>query len=139
MWLLIGVAIGFILAIAAVVLFSIGKQVVNRAGDAIEIVQEEQKKELPEGVTLFDEPGEIIDDVNSFEILQVIYTDFALAFGNNFAGTLYALYNDENKYYYDREEIEVPKDKVVKQIGIYRYPSKNDIIKTVPIVMITDK
>jgi hypothetical protein len=43
------------------------------------------------------------------------------------------------KYYYDDEKIETPKGKVVRQIGIYQYPTKNDFVKTVPIIEIMDE
>lgn len=47
--------------------------------------------------------------------------------------------NRERKYYYDDEIVKVPKGKVVRQVGIYQYPTQNDMMKTVPIIMIMDK
>lgn len=96
----------------------------------------------PEGVYLFDEPGDIVND-KSFKVLQVIGTNTALAKAKSesgfYWGILYLLVNKENKFYYDDEIINTPKNNVVRQIGVYRYTSKNGDLKTVPIVMFFDK
>ena len=54
-------------------------------------------------------------------------------------GPVYLLINEEGRYYYDDEEIIVPKGKVVKQVGIYQYQTKAELEKTVPIIQILDK
>ena len=54
-------------------------------------------------------------------------------------GAVYLLVNEDGKYYYDDEIIEVPDGKVVRQVGIYKYSTKNDFEKTVPIVQIMNK
>lgn len=51
---------------------------------------------------------------------------------------LYLMYNNTNHIYYDDEVIRVPKDKIVRQIGIYRYEAKIGR-KTVPIIAIMDR
>ena len=94
------------------------------------------------GVRLFDEPGEIINE-KEFEVFQVVAENAALVSGGTIDGgyfeTVFAIMNSEGHYYYDNEKIKVPKNKVVRQVGIYQYPTKNENIKTVPIIKILDK
>ena len=61
------------------------------------------------GITFFEEPGDIIAE-NSFEVFQALGDGSALANG-----------------------------KYARQIGLYRYTTKMDIEKTVPVVEIMDK
>ncbi|MCH5310522.1 MAG: hypothetical protein J1E57_00950 [Prevotella sp.] len=90
------------------------------------------------GVTLFDAPGEIVNE-KSFEVFQVLDENAALTHGEKGYGAVYLLTNSTGKYYYDDEVIIVPDGKVVRQIGIYQYETKNNFGKTVPIVEIMDK
>ena len=134
---LFGVLTGIILMFAlAFILYVINSPVSNDT-KLVEVENEEN------GVTMFNEPGEIIED-RDFEVFQVIAKNAALVRGKSdnsdyYFGTIYMLMNDEEKYYYDEEKIMVPKGKVVRQMGIYQYPTKNDIIKTVPIICIMEK
>ena len=95
-----------------------------------------------DNIIRFDNPTEIINE-QSFQVFQVVGDNMALVNGqsspNFYFGTVYLLVNKEGKYYYDEEIIKVPKGKVVKQVGIYRYVTKSDIQKTVPIVQIMNK
>ena len=95
------------------------------------------------GITLFEEEGEIISE-NSFEVFQVVEDGNALA--SEVKGkfdiptNLVVLFLcEDGKSYYDDQMIEIPAGKCVRQIGTYRYPTKEDIVKTVPIVAIRDK
>ena len=45
----------------------------------------------------------------------------------------------ELEYYYDDEIVNVPSGKVVRQTGIYKYQTKSEDYKTVPIIEIVDK
>lgn len=134
---LFGVLTGIILMFAlAFILYVINSPVSNDT-ELVEVENEEN------GVTMFKEPGEIIED-RDFEVFQVIAKNAALVRGKSdnsdyYFGTIYMLMNDEDKYYYDDEKIKVPKEKVVRQMGIYQYPTKNDIIKTVQIICIMEK
>lgn len=134
---LLGVLTGVIFMFAiAFILNSSNSSVTNDT----ELVEAENEVN---GVTLFKEPGEIIED-RDFEVFQVIAKNAALVMGKSvdsdlYLGTIYMLMNDEEKYYYDEEKIKVPKEKVVRQMGIYQYHTKDDIIKTVPIICIMDK
>ncbi len=95
-----------------------------------------------DGVTMFDEPGEIFSET-SFEVFQVIDKGAALVTGNGkynlYTGTKCLLINKEGKLYYDEEIVKVPKGKVARQVGIYQYPNREGMTKTVPIVMIMAK
>ena len=95
------------------------------------------------GITFFEEPGDIIDE-NSFEVFQALGDGSALAHGKGDGHSIYTgitvlLYNKEHKPYYDEQIIEVPNGKCARQVGLYRYTSKMDIEKTVPVVEIMDK
>ena len=97
-----------------------------------------------QGVTNFEEQGDIVHE-KSFEVMQVIADNAALVHGKEcpsstlYLGTLYLLRNNEGKYYYDDEIIKVPVGKVVRQTGIYKYQTKSEDYKTVPIIEIVDK
>ena len=52
---------------------------------------------------------------------------------------LVLLIGDMDAYYYDDMAITVSKKQAVKQVGIFRYKTTEDKLKTVPIVVITDK
>jgi len=94
------------------------------------------------GATMFPEPTEIINE-KSVKVLQVVRNDAALVHGRNnygeYYGTLYLIINDEGEYYYDDQIIKVPQGKVVRQIGVYKYTTKSDTRKTVPIIKVMDE
>ena len=104
-------------------------------------ISEEAKYD--DNINFFEEPGDVVKD-KSFEVFQVLSDDAALVRAQSdasldmYLGTVYLLTNDEGKYYYDEEKIKAPNGKVFRQVGIYRYPTKNDIIKTVPIIKLMD-
>lgn len=139
-----GFVVGVILTAAVALCFYFFKSS-NTQTNPEDATETETKSEI-EGVTMFKEPGEIIDE-ESFEVFQVIAQNGALARGktkeyrslNIYDGPVYLLINDQEKYYYDDEKIKVPTGKVVRQIGIYQYPTRNESYKTVPIVAILDE
>ena len=93
--------------------------------------------------TYFETPGEIVEGT-SFEVFQVIEPGAALVnaksdMGSLYLGAVYLIVNNEGKYYYDDEIINVPKGKVIRQVGIYKYPTKDNFEKTVPIIQIMDR
>lgn len=95
----------------------------------------------PTEIKMFDEPGEVINE-KSFEVFQVIADNAALVHvsGDIFGlGTIYLMINNSGRYYYDGETITVPKGKCVRQLGIYKYQTKSEDYKTVPIIGIGDK
>lgn len=94
------------------------------------------------GITLFEEEGEIISE-NSFEVFQVVDDGNALAWEvDKFdisTGLVVLFLSEDGKSYYDDQMIRIPAGKCVRQIGTYRYPTQDEIVKTVPIVAIRDK
>lgn len=49
---------------------------------------------------------------------------------------IYFLLHDEQDLYYDNQEISVAKGMKVKQVGVYRYKNRADMILTVPAIRI---
>ncbi|WP_297410447.1 hypothetical protein [uncultured Alistipes sp.] len=98
------------------------------------------------GIVLFDEPGEILS-TQPFEVFQVLDHGAALAreIDKSYASwnatteLMVLLINDEGKYYYDDQIIEIPKGKCLRQVGVYKYMTKAEFEKTVPIAKIMDK
>lgn len=98
------------------------------------------------GIVLFDEPGEILS-TQPFEVFQVLDHGAALAreIDKSYASwnatteLMVLLINDEGKYYYDDQIIEIPEGKCLRQIGVYKYMTKAEFEKTVPIAKIMDK
>jgi len=93
-------------------------------------------------MTFFEEPGECLS-INNFEVMQVVGEGCALAhevkwdsFLERYTSTdlLVLIINDNDEYYYDNQIIKVPLGKCMRQVGIYKYPTKMEIEKTVPIV-----
>lgn len=110
----------------------------------VAFVYSTSKSSKDNGITWFEKEGDVIE-VEAFEVFQVIAKDAALAHGKRygdfevFTGAVYLLTNDNGKYYYDDEIVEVPDGKEVRQVGIYRYQSKSFGEKTIPIVKIMSK
>lgn len=91
------------------------------------------------GLTLFSEKGECITTSGEIEIMQVLAPNVALAWtGGLFYSDriLVLLINYDDKSYYDNQKIKIPSGKCARQIGTYRYTTKNEMVKTVPAVVI---
>lgn len=132
-WLvfILGVLTGIVLTILFAIILSSG------------VKTNENDREKNSGVTWFDKPGDVLE-VKSFKVFQVLGDNSALVHGkennyNYYGGAVYLLTNDEGKYYYDDEIVDVPKGKTVRQFGIYQYQTRSEFEKTVPIIRIVDK
>ena len=99
------------------------------------------------GITLFDQPGECLN-AKAFEVMQVVGNNHALAHEVEWdelledymqTGLLVLVTNDNGEYYYDDQIIEVPQGMCMRQVGIYRYQTRMDMEKTVPIVKLMSK
>lgn len=89
------------------------------------------------GLNMFEEPGECLISRSSLKIFQVLEPTAALAMiKDDFSSGVYLLVNNEGKSYYDDQVIKLPTGKCFKQIGTYQYPTKDDRLKTVPVVQI---
>lgn len=90
-------------------------------------------------VVMFEKPRGIVPG-KVFEVMQVLPDGSALATvddmeSDNF-GTIVLFVGDESTSYYDSQKINVPKGKVIKQVGTYSYLARNEMYKTVPVVEI---
>ena len=81
-------------------------------------------------MNLFENEGECISE-NSFEVFQVL--------DSGDTGLVVLFLHENGKSYYDDQIIKIPSGKCVKQIGVYKYPTKDGFEKTVPIVDIRKK
>lgn len=115
-----------------------------------------QPRNTDENLQLFEKPAQEIK-ANSFRVMQVLPDGSALAMVDNISNTLdnalsstadnsvengtivLFLNNNNNTNYYDRQIITRPSGKHFKQIGIYRYITKQEIMKTVPVIAIFDE
>lgn len=105
--------------------------------------QDETEKAENKDIEIFDETGEVIEEP-SVKVFQVLAKDAALVNGYNkeiddYLGMVYLLVNKDGQYYYDDQIVKTSKEKVFKQVGIYRYQTKNDFVKTVPVIELMDK
>lgn len=93
-----------------------------------------------DNMIIFEQPQQKID-AKSFEVLQVLPDGNALATveSNENFGMIVMLLANKNATYYDNQKIEVPTGKCARQIGTYRYMTRNNIEKTVPIIDIVNE
>lgn len=109
-----------------------------------------------ENLQLFEKPAQEIK-ANSFRVMQVLPDGSALAtvdnssmLNNSLSSTidnsveigtivLFLNNNNSNTNYYDEQIITRPSGKHFRQIGIYRYITKQEMMKTVPVIAIFDK
>lgn len=93
-------------------------------------------------ITLFEEEGDCIGG-DSFKVFQVLDSGDALA--NEIGeysiptGLVVLFMKKDGASYYDDQVIKLPSEKCVRQIGVYKYPTKSGIEKTVPVVDIFEK
>ena len=91
-------------------------------------------------ITWFDEPGEVFDE-SALKVFYVLAKHDALvepAYAPYLNEKVYLLVNDEGKYYYDNEIVKVPEGYQLRQMGIFRYPTQDEEIRTVPVVQIIE-
>lgn len=87
---------------------------------------------------MFEQEGKVIS-TKPFEVFQVLDSGDALANEEGFSGLTVLFLNEDGASYYDDQVIKVPAGKCVRQLGIYKYPTKSGFEKTVPIVGIRNK
>ena len=98
-----------------------------------------------DGVQLFDSPRQEVN-ASSFKVMQVLPDGSALATYDMFKeegtleyGTVVMFLASENVSFYDDQVISLPKGKCFRQIGTYRYMTRQEVEKTVPVLGIYDK
>lgn len=95
-----------------------------------------------QGVILFDEPGEITN-FKEFKVFQSLWEGYALAHALSdarlemYLGPV-VLLHQKDKYFYDEEIVRTPEKSVERQVGVYRYETKQGRQKTVPIIQFED-
>ena len=118
---------GFVAGIIATILVAILINVGNQPNDGLL------------GLTVFPEKGECITTRGEIEVFQVLKPNMALARTGDFSDKIVVLLvNYDGKYYYDEQKIKIPADKCARQKGTYQYATKNNIVKTVPAVVIEE-
>lgn len=93
------------------------------------------------GLTMFEQPGDCVGK-KSAKVFQVIGTDAALvneveklqySGTEMYSGKTMLITNKEGKTYYDDQIIMAPK--CFRQIGVFKYQSRNGMDNTVPVVI----
>ena len=95
------------------------------------------------GITMFEQEGDVIS-TSSFKVIQVVDGGaLAMEQMDDMFGLptgLVVLFVDETENgYYDSQSITIPKGKCARQVGVYRYVTKESVEKTVPAVAIRKK
>lgn len=99
-------------------------------------------------ISFFDEPGEILTaehfgengPVKNLKVFQVLEDGVALAAGDEWFSSdlIVLLWNEEGKPYHDNQNVIASNGNCFRQIGIYKYKSKDKMHRTVPVVMLMD-
>lgn len=129
---LLGVLTGIIITVIVLAIIGVAINAKNDPGTR-----------MTNGMSFFETPGDIVE-LSSVKVFQALGDGAALAEckgdGNYiYSGPNVLLYNEEGQPYYDEQVIKTPQGKCFRQVGIYRYPTKSGMDKTVPIVMLLDK
>ncbi|MDD4608942.1 MAG: hypothetical protein PHY71_02160 [Bacteroidaceae bacterium] len=93
-----------------------------------------------DNIVMFEKPQQEIK-AKSFSVMQVLPDGSALATVEDSQkyGMVVMFPADKNATYYDEQKIEVPYEKCVMQVGTYKYMTRKEIVKTVPVVKILNK
>ena len=119
------------------------------------IIAKSNADSKPDGMTFFEQPTQCFTGEN-YVVIQTIEGKYALAYEEVYhdeyllfssekikvrrkTGVVVLITNDNGEYYYDEQEIPVPKGLCMRQVGVYNYLNKDNISKTVPIVKLMDK
>lgn len=99
-------------------------------------------------ISFFDEAGEVVTVecygrtkvVNSFKIFQTLGENAGLAFGEDLCARdlLVLVYSEDGQSLFDNQTIVAPKGMCFRQIGIYKYKSKDEMHRTIPVVMLME-
>lgn len=86
------------------------------------------------GLTLYENPIPRPNITGNFEVFQVLPNGNALANNSDNYGLVVLLLADKNMSYYDDQTVEKPQGYKVFQTGTYRYETKSESVKTVPVI-----
>ena len=133
-----GVFTGIVITILFAVLYT------SKQSDSTTMLPNDKTEQAEDnGIKIFDEVGDVIDEP-SVKVFQVIANDAALVNGYNkeiddYMGTVYLLVNKDGQYFYDDQIVKASEGKVFRQLGVYRYPTKDNFMKTVPVIHLMNK
>lgn len=99
-----------------------------------------------DNIVMFDEPQDVIH-AKKFEVMQVLPDGTALATvkydmddaNNDNMGMVVLFIPKEGTSFFDDQIIKVPEGKCARQVGTYRYITRQEMEKTVPVVEILNK
>ena len=95
-------------------------------------------------MTFFETPGQVML-AREYRVIQAWPNGTALAMDLSLKGNMdeflvtVLLWNKKHDQYYDGQTIKASKNQQFRQIGLCRYMSQDQGMKTVPIVELTDK
>ncbi|MBQ4472169.1 MAG: hypothetical protein II942_02875 [Alphaproteobacteria bacterium] len=103
------------------------------------LVVSAQRNNSVDGLTMFENDGECITTSN-LRIFQTLAPDTGLAMKSPYGDNLVVLLVDTSgkNDYYDDKIVKVPKQKCARQIGTYKYKTKDERWKTVPVVYVEE-
>ncbi len=107
---------------------------------AFMVTYQEHSSTLGNDIVMFEKPQQEIK-VTSFEVMQVLPDGSALARVediDNF-GMIVLFLANKTMSYYDDQKIVVSSEQRVMQIGTYKYMTRGEMEKTVPIVELLDR
>ena len=115
---------GFVLGIIVICIVGVVMSYANSSND---------------GTVYFEKAGQVIP-IREFKVIQVYDNGSALTMADDTEhyGTVVAFPARDGSSYYDDQKIVIPSGKCVKQIGTFKYMTRQEIEKTVPIVEIFD-
>lgn len=91
-----------------------------------------------DNIKFYSQPGRSLR-ITSFEVIHTLPLGGAVAYAQYESGfvckdSIVLLMNKEDVSFFDDQIVDVPHNKCVKQIGIYRHDKHNGVIKNIPIV-----
>ena len=88
-------------------------------------------------INMFEQPGDCLVTKSSLKVFQVLEPGAALTMiKGQIDSPVFLLINGEGQVYYDDQVIKLPSEQCFRQVGTYQYQTKDQRLKTVPIVQI---
>ena len=113
--------------------------IVLTIGASIIIAKSQGEDPSSNGISMFEKRGQAMTEV-SFKIFQTLDDKHALASGVSneeygwYMGITVMIIGNENDHFYDDQIIKKTSGKKFYQVGTYKYQTKSEDFKTVPIV-----
>jgi hypothetical protein len=113
--------------------------IVLTIGASIIIAKSQGEDPSSNGISMFEKRGQAMTE-GSFKIFQTIDDKHALASGVSneeygwYMGITVMIIGNENDHFYDDQIIKKTSGKKFYQVGTYKYQTKSEDFKTVPIV-----